>query len=124
MKAHGVLHRDIKLDNVLLQHPDTDREVALLTDFGMSFDLHKNRVRNFTVQLRYDGFRRGGAPMSMAPEIILPRPGPDTTLNYEKSDEWSVGILLHQLLSPRGQNAYREMMSSCTSRHEFDFIKK
>jgi hypothetical protein len=34
LKAHGVLHRDIKLDNVLLERPGTADEVALLTDFG------------------------------------------------------------------------------------------
>jgi hypothetical protein len=75
----------------------------------MSFDLRKNRVRGYKVMLHYDGFRRGGAPISMAPEVILPRPGPDAFLIYEKNDEWAVGIVMHELLSAVGVCAFRDM---------------
>ena len=47
----------------------------------------------------YDGFRRGGAPIALAPEITLPRPGPGVVLDYSKNDEWAVGMIAHELLS-------------------------
>jgi len=47
----------------------------------------------------YDGFRRGGAPIALAPEITLPEPGPDAFLDYSKNDEWAVGMIAHDLLS-------------------------
>ena len=37
--------------------------------------------------MKYDGFRRGGAPIALAPEIVLPQPGPDAFLDYSKNDE-------------------------------------
>ena len=46
-----------------------------------------------------DGFKRGGAPIALAPEITLPKPGPDVHLNYSKNDEWAVGMIAHELLS-------------------------
>eukprot|EP01045_Picozoa_sp_COSAG04_P022176 COSAG04_NODE_2469_length_4074_cov_6.313962_2_plen_372_part_00 len=95
LKAHGIIHRDIKLDNVLLANVDSEQvrfittisflpiclsspispslmaltqfsllppghhldpfplhiaqEAAVLTDFGMCFDLRKNRIVDFKV---------------------------------------------------------------------------
>ena len=50
----------------------------------------------------YDGFRRGGAPIALAPEIALPEPGPGIFLDYSKNDEWAVGMIAHDLLSKGG----------------------
>lgn len=79
-----MLHRDIKLDNVLLEKPGTKEEIAILSDFGMSFDLHKNRVSDYKI-LPYDGFRRGGAPATLAPEVSLPQI--PHFMDYSKNDE-------------------------------------
>ena len=49
--------------------------------------------------MKYDGFRRGGAPIALAPEITLPKPGPNVFLDYSKNDEWAVGMIAHELLS-------------------------
>ena len=49
LKAHAIVHRDIKLDNVLLAKVGTEEEAAVLTDFGMCFDLQKNRIVDFKV---------------------------------------------------------------------------
>ena len=99
LKRHRILHRDIKLDNILLKNPDTSAESAVLSDFGHSFDLRQNRIAGFKVEFKYKGFTRGGAPAFLAPEIGLARPGPDAVLDYYKSDEWAVGLVLHQLLA-------------------------
>jgi len=37
LKAHAIVHRDIKLDNVLLANVGMEEEAAVLTDFGMCF---------------------------------------------------------------------------------------
>eukprot|EP01043_Picozoa_sp_COSAG02_P063163 COSAG02_NODE_8884_length_2410_cov_1.013847_3_plen_317_part_01 len=39
LKDHGIAHRDVKLDNVLLANVGTAAEAAVLTDFGMCFDM-------------------------------------------------------------------------------------
>ena len=46
--------------------------------------------------MKYDGFRRGGAPIALAPEITLPRPGPAAGANgadgrFRTADIPSVG---------------------------------
>ena len=43
LKSHGIVHRDVKLDNVMIASPGTAAEAAVLTDFGMC-DLTKNRI--------------------------------------------------------------------------------
>ena len=99
LKSYGIVHRDIKLDNVLLANVGTDQEAAVLTDFGMCFDLRKNRVSDWKVEMKFDGFRRGGAPIALAPEVSLPKPGPDAFLDYSRNDEWAVGMVSHELFS-------------------------
>jgi hypothetical protein len=105
LKAHEIVHRDVKLDNVLLADVGTERERAVLTDFGMHFDLRKNGVVDSRVELRYDGFHRGGAPIALAPEVTLPQPGPGVYIDYSKNDEWAVGMIAHELFSPLGGDA-------------------
>ena len=104
LKTHNIVHRDIKLDNVLLANVGTEQETAVLTDFGMCFDLQKNGVENFRVMMPYDGFRRGGAPIALAPEITLPTPGPAACLDYSKNDEWAVGMVAHELFSSNDEH--------------------
>eukprot|EP01051_Picozoa_sp_SAG22_P014053 SAG22_NODE_1653_length_3893_cov_22.756721_2_plen_320_part_00 len=43
LKLHDVVHRDVKLDNILLSSPGTEQEVAILTDFGMCFDFRAHQ---------------------------------------------------------------------------------
>ena len=109
LKQHNILHRDLKLDNCMLSAPGTPDETTVLTDFGMSFDLKRNHARGFRVMLPYDGFRRGGAPITMAPEVSLPKPGPTAYLDYSKNDEWAIGIVLHELLSPPNTPVFTNM---------------
>jgi hypothetical protein len=42
---------------------------------------------------------RGGAPGFLAPEVVTARPGPRAVINYEKNDDWAVGMLLHAMLA-------------------------
>lgn len=70
LKTHDIVHRDIKPDNILLANSDTEEEKAVLTDFGMCFDFRKNHVADRRVEMQYDGFRRGGAPIALAPCVL------------------------------------------------------
>ena len=64
--------------------------------------------------MKYDGFRRGGAPIALAPEITLPKPGPDVFLDYSKNDEWAVGMIGHELMSKEGDTPFADMEHPAT----------
>lgn len=77
--SRGVLHRDIKLDNILL---DGDGSVKIC-DFGVSKIIAKSDVIR----------EQCGTPAYIAPEII-------TSQGYEGfyADHWSLGVLLYAML--------------------------
>ncbi|WP_432155406.1 serine/threonine-protein kinase [Streptomyces sp. bgisy153] len=75
--AAGVLHRDVKPDNILLGRYDR----VVLTDFGIA------RIEGDTSLTDTGGFV--GSPEYIAPERVLGRrPGP-------ASDLWSLGVVLY-----------------------------
>eukprot|EP01044_Picomonas_judraskeda_P020169 COSAG03_NODE_4420_length_1558_cov_1.750514_2_plen_402_part_01 len=98
----------------MIANPGTAQEAAVLTDFGMCLDLTKNRIADFRVPMPYDGIRRGGAPIALAPEVTLPRPGPDVFLDYSRNDEWAVGMIAHELLSQEGAVPFADMEHPAT----------
>ncbi|CAI8612921.1 unnamed protein product [Vicia faba] len=76
--SHGVFHRDLKLDNLLLDENDNLK----VTDFGLS------AVKN---QIRPDGLLHTvcGTPSYVAPEILAKK-----GYNGAKADVWSCGVVL------------------------------
>jgi len=75
-----VLHRDIKLDNILLN----DHRTIKLCDFGVSKILKKDQM--ITEQC--------GTPAYIAPEIIE-----DQGYSGYTVDIWSLGVLLYAMVS-------------------------
>ncbi|CAG9321959.1 unnamed protein product [Blepharisma stoltei] len=77
---NGVLHRDFKLDNILL---DSQYSCCKICDFGVSKLVKKGQIIN----------EQCGTPAYLAPEIIVDR-------GYEGfwADMWSLGILAYAML--------------------------
>ena len=83
MRNNNILHRDLKLGNVLIKFIDETKTkfIPKLADYGFSKELSIYNTR--TTHL--------GTPATMAPEIMMNMPYDD------KSDLWSVGIMMYQL---------------------------
>ena len=77
--GQGVLHRDIKLDNILIDNKDQIK----ICDFGISRPLPNKKMSE-----------QSGTPAFMAPEIIAGE-------GYEGfgSDVWSLGVVFYCLVA-------------------------
>jgi len=84
MSYHKILHRDLKLGNILITFTDETKKkfIPKLSDYGFSKELNYANYANCT---------HLGTPATMAPEIMLDLP------YNEKSDLWSVGVMMYQL---------------------------
>ncbi|MEM7792528.1 MAG: WD40 repeat domain-containing serine/threonine protein kinase, partial [Verrucomicrobiota bacterium] len=83
---HGILHRDLKPDNILLGE---DGE-PLISDFGLAFDLRRSDGLTLTGQIL-------GTPQYMAPEQAWTHLGGITA----QTDIYGLGAILFHLLSGR-----------------------
>jgi len=83
--AHGVVHRDIKPDNVLFRTPDT----PVLTDFGIARRISADSQRVTQAGLAV------GTPSYMSPEQI----GGDEVDG--RADQYSLGALWYQMMTGR-----------------------
>jgi WD40 repeat protein/serine/threonine protein kinase len=86
---NGVIHRDLKPDNILLD----EEKNAYLADFGIAKDLEN--ITDFAALLAADEEGFMGSPAYLAPEQIKTEPVSPQT------DIYSMGIMLFEILTGR-----------------------
>jgi serine/threonine protein kinase len=101
LQANRILHRDLKLANLLLTDSDPDQADIKLADFGFARILSENSMAQ--TQL--------GTPLFMAPEIF-------NRENYSyKVDVWSLGALSYEIMT--GKPAF-----ACTTLPELRHLQR
>jgi len=81
--AKGVVHRDLKLENILIDSITEDNKINIkVIDFGTAMFFSPDKKIEGTL----------GTPYYVAPEVLM---GTYT----EKCDLWSIGVILFVLLS-------------------------
>ncbi|NOQ46282.1 MAG: protein kinase [Desulfobulbaceae bacterium] len=90
---HGILHRDIKTSNILIQRKAEGENLAKLMDFGIARLEESGEALTRLTQLDSSG---PGTPAYMAPERIDPGKFGESS---PATDLYSVGVILYQLLS-------------------------
>ncbi|XP_076445790.1 myosin light chain kinase A-like [Babylonia areolata] len=88
LHKHGIVHRDLKLENILLgENPEdpSDKLFIKVTDFGLSVVkggvTPDNMMQDFC-----------GTPIYMAPEIL------DNKTYSQQCDVWAMGIIMYTLI--------------------------
>ena len=89
---HGVIHRDLKAENVMLFQRGDERDRAKVLDFGIARIGHEVRQKSVTESGSQVVM---GTPHAMAPETLM---GDGASA---ASDIYSLGVLLYQLLTGR-----------------------
>lgn len=113
LNRHGVAHRDLKSDNILLEFNDESAPILCLSDFGCCI---ADKHHGLKIPYSSGEIDKGGNTALMAPEIICKVPGAFSVLDYSKSDLWACGTIAYEIFgqinpfyscgaaSPVGQN--------------------
>ena len=83
MHLNNILHRDMKLSNIIMKHNNSNNLEIKVTDFGFARYFDNDEGLNFSL----------GSPFYVAPEMYSGQ-------KYdEKIDIWSVGVITYVILT-------------------------
>lgn len=94
LNRHGVAHRDLKTDNILIELNEDAAPVLVLSDFGCCI---ADRQHGLQIPFSSCEIDKGGNTALMAPEIILKQPGVLARLDYTKADLWACGAIAYEI---------------------------
>ena len=105
MKDFDVVHRDLKLENILIHYPNLPSDEKKAEEYKKNFNILE-RPEEFVLKIADFGFAKRvsdqegtktqcGTPITMAPEVILGK----GKMYRNKVDIWSVGCLFFQLIT-------------------------
>jgi eukaryotic-like serine/threonine-protein kinase len=114
--AAGIIHRDIKPENLFAVAGGAQPLLKLL-DFGISQHGPESFPYRDVAAANDAAAPLLGTPAYMAPECILERPNVD-----QRSDIWSLGVVLHELLTQRSLFERPGVSETCTRvvNHRFE----
>lgn len=98
LTAHGIAHRDLKSDNLLLDTTEAESPILVISDFGCCL---ADKNNGLSLPYTSSEIDKGGNRALMAPEIINQRPGTFSVLNYTKSDLWAAGSIAYEIFGAR-----------------------
>ncbi len=104
LHARGIVHRDVKPDNVMMV-TEGDREVVKLIDFGLASRIRAPQAASARVT---EVFERPGTKHYMAPEQLLGKPAAPAM------DVYALGCTMHEMLlgsPPFGQRGEDEVVA-------------
>lgn len=104
----GVVHRDLKLENVLYENHSKDASIRLI-DFGLSRTFDRTSVLN--------DYSR--TPYTMTPEVAS---GNAKAAISDKADVWAVGVIAWVLLS--GEFPFVKNTADLKDKEKMEALKK
>ena len=123
LHSRGIVHRDLKLDNILL-HGSVEHGDVKIADFGLSALVKVGSTgydrKESTKRKEYRGLHEmWGTASYFAPELITCAYGP-------QADVWSVGCILYEMLS--GQHPFEsdtsdEELYAMITRADYDLTR-